>query len=71
MKGLNLLDDAMVTQAKADIDEALPYYDQSSAKHEYLSGNEITLIDSFHLLNGPALQAFGYSKPFAKCSNVK
>lgn len=40
------------------------------AKQKYLAGDELTLVDLFHLPNGSALKAFGYKGTFEKYPNV-
>lgn len=70
MKGLGPLDEARVAQAEADLDEVFAYYDNVLAKQKYLAGDELTLVDLFHLPNGSALKAFGYKGTFEKYANV-
>jgi len=70
MKGLGPPDEARVAQAEADLDEVFAYYDKVLAKQKYLAGDELTLVDLFHLPNGSALKAFGYKGTFEKYSNV-
>ena len=69
-KGLGPPDEARVAQAEADLDEVLAYYDRVLAKQKYLAGDELTLVDLFHLPNGSALKAFGYKGTFDKYPNV-
>ena len=70
MKGLGPPDEARVAQAGADLDEVLAHYDTVLAKQRYLAGDELTLVDLFHLPNGSALKAFGYKGAFEKYPNV-
>ncbi|KAI4167365.1 MAG: hypothetical protein LQ343_007264 [Gyalolechia ehrenbergii] len=61
---------ARVSQAGADLDEVFAYYDKVLAQQTYLAGDEITLVDLFHLPNGAALKAHGYKETFEKYPNV-
>ncbi|MCJ1455425.1 Glutathione S-transferase hmp2 [Mycoblastus sanguinarius] len=70
MKSLGPPDEARVAQAEADLDEVFAYYDNVLNKQKYLAGDEITLVDLFHLPNGSALKAFGYKRTFEKYPNV-
>ena len=70
MKGLGSPDDARIAQAVAGLDEVFAYYDKVLAKQVYLAGDELTLVDLFHLPNGAALKAFGYKDIFEKYPNV-
>lgn len=70
MKSLGPPDEARVAQAEADLDEVLAYYDKVLAKQRYLAGEEMSLVDLFHLPNGSALRAFGYKRTFEKYPNV-
>ena len=70
MKGLGPPDKAKVAHAEANFDEVLAYYDEVLAKQKYLAGDELTLVDLFHLPNGSAMKAFGYKEMFEKYSNV-
>ncbi len=70
MKGLGPPDDARVAQAEAGLDELFAYYDKLLAQQQYLAGDELTLVDLFHLPNGSALKAFGYKATFEKYPNV-
>ena len=69
-KNLGPADEARVAQAGADLDEVFAYYDKLLAKQKYLAGDELTLVDLFHLPNGSALKAFGYKGTFEKYPNV-
>lgn len=40
------------------------------AKRKHLAGDELTLVDLFHLPNGSALKAFGYKGTFEKYPSV-
>lgn len=66
VKGLGPPDEARVAQAEAGLDEVFAYYDKVLAKQNYLAGDELTLVDLFHLPNGSALKAFGYKGTFEK-----
>lgn len=70
MKGLGPPDEARVAQAEADLDQVFAYYDELLAKQKYLAGDELTLVDLFHLPNGSALKAFGYKRTFEKYPNL-
>lgn len=70
MKGLGPPDEARVAQAEAGLDQVFAYYDEVLAKQKYLAGDELTLVDLFHLPNGSALKAFGYKGTFEKYPNV-
>ena len=70
VKGLGPPDEARVAQAGAGLDEVFAYYDKVLAKQKYLAGDELTLVDLFHLPNGSALKAFGYKGTFEKYPNV-
>ena len=70
VKGLGPPDEARVAQAGAGLDEVFAYYDTVLAKQKYLAGDELTLVDLFHLPNGSALKAFGYKGTFEKYPNV-
>lgn len=70
MKSLGPPDEMRVAQAEADLHEVLAYYDKILAKQRYLAGEEMTLVDLFHLPNGSALKAFGYNGMFEKYANV-
>jgi len=70
MKGLGPPDEARVAQAEANLEEVFAYYDTILAKQKYLAGDEMTLVDLFHLPNGSALKAFGYKGTFEKYPNV-
>jgi glutathione S-transferase len=70
IKGLGPPDEVRVAQAEADLDMVLGVYDKILANQKYLAGNEVTLADIFHLPNGSALQAFGYTTIFEKYEHV-
>ncbi len=70
MKNLGPPDEARVAQAEANLDEVFAYYDKVLAKQRYLAGDELTLVDLFHLPNGSGLKAFGYKGMFEKYPNV-
>ncbi|KAL8927915.1 MAG: hypothetical protein Q9172_001141 [Xanthocarpia lactea] len=70
LKGLGPPDEARVAQAGADLDQVFAYYDKVLARQSYLAGDELTLVDLFHLPNGSALKAFGYKGTFEKYPNV-
>ncbi|KAL6721034.1 hypothetical protein ACLMJK_000134 [Lecanora helva] len=70
MKGVGLPDKARVAQAVNDLEEVFAYYDRVLSKQNYLAGDDLTLVDLFHLPNRSALKAFGYKKTFEKYSNV-
>lgn len=70
IKGFGPPDEARVAQAEADLDDVFAYYDKVLAKQKYLAGDQLTLVDLFHLPNGSALKSFGYKGTFEKYSNV-
>ncbi|KAL8910260.1 MAG: hypothetical protein Q9171_004424 [Xanthocarpia ochracea] len=70
LKGLGPPDEARVAQAGADLDQVFAYYDKVLARQSYLAGDELTLVDLFHLPNGSALKAFGYKGTFDKYPNM-
>ena len=53
-----------------ELNEVLAYYNEVLAKCKYLTGDELTLVDLFHLPNGSALKAFGYKGTFEKYLKV-
>nr|B3FWR8.1 RecName: Full=Glutathione S-transferase hmp2; AltName: Full=Hypothemycin biosynthesis cluster protein hpm2 [Hypomyces subiculosus]ACD39752.1 glutathione-S-transferase [Hypomyces subiculosus]ACD39761.1 glutathione-S-transferase [Hypomyces subiculosus] len=69
-KGLGEPDMTRVAQAEADFDKVFFEYDKILAKQKYLTGDEISLVDLFHLPNASALKAFGYQGTFEKYPNV-
>lgn len=70
MKDLGPPDEARVAQAESDLNEVFAYYDNVLAEQKYLAGDELTLVDLFHLPDGSALKAFGYKGTFEKYPNV-
>lgn len=70
MKGLGPPDEARVAQAEADLETVFARYDQILAKQRYLIGNDLTLVDLFHLPNGAALKAGKWVGLFNKYPNV-
>lgn len=70
IKNLGPPDLARVAQAEEDLDTVFAVYDKILAKHEYLTGDELTLADLFHLPNAAALKAGGYKATFEKYPNV-
>jgi len=70
MKGLGPPDEARVSQAEANLHEVFVYYNKVLVKQKYLAGDELSLVDLFHLPNGSALKAFGYKGTFEKYPNV-
>lgn len=70
MKGLGPPDLARVAQAEADLEKVLSIYDKTLAKQKYLLGDELTLVDLFHLPNGAALKLGKWNELFEKYPNV-
>ncbi|KAF4545924.1 Glutathione-S-transferase [Lasiodiplodia theobromae] len=70
MKGLGVPDEARVAQAEKDLDTVLAVYDKILAKQKYLVGDELTLVDLFHLPNGAALKGGRWKEVFKKYPNV-
>ena len=69
-KRLGPPDEARVAQAEADLGEVFAYYNRLLARQNYLTRDELTLVDMFHLPNGSVLKAFGYKGTFEKYPNV-
>ncbi|KAF2012003.1 glutathione S-transferase [Aaosphaeria arxii CBS 175.79] len=63
-------DMARVAQAERDLDAVLAVYEETLSKHKYLTGNDLSLVDLFHLPNGAALKAFGWKAAFERYPNV-
>ncbi|KAK2867948.1 Glutathione S-transferase hmp2 [Arthroderma sp. PD_2] len=70
LKGLGPPDEARVAEAEAGINTVFAVYDKILAKQKYLAGNELTLVDLFHLPSGSALKKSGYEETFEKYPNV-
>jgi len=70
VKGLGDPDRVRVAQAGVDLNTVLGVYDQILAKRKYLAGNDLSLVDLFHLPNGAALTIFGYAEMFKRYPNV-
>ena len=70
MKNLGPPDKARVAQAEADLEQVFAYYNEVLAKQKFLAGDDLSLVDLFHLPNGAALKAFGYKGVFEKFPNV-
>lgn len=70
MKGLGPPDEARVAQAEADLDTVFALYDKILAKQKYLAGDDLTLVDLFHLPNASALKEVGYKGTFEKYPKV-
>ncbi|KAJ5959835.1 glutathione S-transferase [Penicillium vulpinum] len=70
MKGLGLPDEIRVAQAEKDLDTVLAVDDKILASQKYLTGNELTLADLFHLPNGAALKADKWKEVFERYPNV-
>lgn len=54
MKGLGPPDEARVKEAESALDTTLSFYEEILSKQKYLTGDEISLTDLFHLPNGAA-----------------
>lgn len=59
-----------VSLAEKDFDHVLSVYDKILSKQKYLAGNELTLVDLFHLPNGAAMRAGKWRGLFEKHENV-
>lgn len=70
MKGLGAPDEGRVAQAERDLDAVLAVYEKTLAQNTYLTGEELTLVDLFHLPNGAALKLGKWKEAFAKYPNV-
>jgi glutathione S-transferase len=70
MKGLGEPDMVRVAQAEKDFDTVLGVYEEILSRQKYLAGDDITLIDLFHLPNGAAMKAGGWKDMFTKYPNV-
>ncbi|OAR01730.1 hypothetical protein LLEC1_03271 [Akanthomyces lecanii] len=64
-------DDARVQELAAQLDKALAVYDTILGGQKYLSGDEISLADLFHLPYGHMVRNIGYKKAFEKYPNVE
>ncbi|KAJ6451665.1 hypothetical protein C8R47DRAFT_1204490 [Mycena vitilis] len=70
MKGLNWpFDQAVIDEQLAILDKKLDGYERILAKHRYVAGDKLTLVDLFHLPYGP-LAASGGSDIFSRRPNV-
>ena len=69
-KGLDEADNAIVARAEKDLDRVLAVYDKILARQKHLAGNEISLVDLFHLPNGAALMAGKWEETFKKYPKV-
>ncbi|KAF9530604.1 thioredoxin-like protein [Crepidotus variabilis] len=58
-KGLEI-DQTTVDKAMAALDEKLDVYDNILSKQKYITGDELTIVDLFHLPSGALLPACGY-----------
>lgn len=70
MKGLGAPDMDRVAQAEQELDAVLAVYDKKLATQKYITGEELTLADLFHLPNGAALMAGKWKELFEKYPNV-
>lgn len=64
-------DAARVQELAAQLDKALAVYDTILGKQRYLTGDEISLADLFHLPYGHMVRNIGYKEAFEKYSNVE
>ncbi|KAK2467384.1 hypothetical protein APHAL10511_000619 [Amanita phalloides] len=69
-KGLQT-DEALVIKYASILDAKLDGYERILSKQKYLSGNELTLADLFHLPYGTKLYDAGYGHLIDKRANVK
>lgn len=66
MKGLGPPDEARVKEAESALDTTLSFYEEILSKQKYLTGDEISLTDLFHLPNGAALMAGRWKEMFER-----
>lgn len=70
MKGSGEPDLARVAQAERDFETVLGVYDEILAGQKCLVGDDITLVDLFHLPNGAAMKGGIWKDLFVKYPNV-
>ncbi|PNS14885.1 Glutathione S-transferase 3 [Sphaceloma murrayae] len=63
-------DQALVAKYEADLESVLVYYDELLSTQSYLAGDELTLVDLFHLPNAGGLKDIGYGEMFKKYPHV-
>ena len=64
------VDEAIVTNSLAKLDESLKVYNGILAKQKYLAGDEFTLADLYHLPFGKMTIEAGFKETFEKYANV-
>lgn len=69
-QGLGPPDQSRVAQAEADLEKVFKVYDKALSTQQYLAGDDLTLVDIFHVPNASALKNFGYGGLFEKYSHV-
>jgi glutathione S-transferase len=65
-KGLGAPDAARVAQAERDLEAVLAYYEGVLQGQRYLAGDDMSLVDLFHLPNGAALKAGRWKELFER-----
>lgn len=70
MKGLGAADEGTVKQLAAQLDTAFAGYEKILSKQAYLAGNEITVVDLYHLPYGKMVKDLGFAGVFEKHSAV-
>ncbi|KAE9372767.1 thioredoxin-like protein [Stipitochalara longipes BDJ] len=57
-------------QTAATLETILAAYEMILSKQKYLSGNDLTLVDLYHLPYGTLIKTLGFAKMFARFSHV-
>ncbi|KAK3385818.1 putative glutathione S-transferase, partial [Podospora didyma] len=63
-------DDALVAKYAAELDTTLAVYEKILGKRKYLSGDDLTLADLFHVPYGVMVRGLGYQSTFDKYPHV-
>ncbi|KAH6680616.1 glutathione S-transferase [Halenospora varia] len=63
-------DEAAVTKSVASLEVALAVYEVTLSKQAYLAGDQLTLVDLFHLPSGVFTKGLGLSSSFDKFPHV-
>ncbi|KAL6792256.1 thioredoxin-like protein [Trichoderma sp. SZMC 28013] len=63
--------DARVKELETQLNKTLAVYNNILGKHKYLTGDEISLADLFHLPYGQWARKIGYKETFEKYPNVE
>ena len=69
-KGMGPADEAQLAKHAAALDVTLAVYEGILSKTKYLAGNEVTLVDLFHLPYGKMAKDVGYANIFEKYPHV-